>query len=324
MVPFFGESPLARELFARVFFKLSGRFYFVCVGKASDSPLDINDSLSGTLFIFQWERFSLRHSNLWKYHARPIIEAAQHHLRAFGKNNVAGLLRDHAETKHLELIKKLEELSSFSMHFQLDRDGESTLLLPNLDTLPAHAPHFPKEPSARERILDRVSSQLFFFLRDLAHIHQHHNASTDTIVDLYPCRDEDDYTWRCETLRCLYRKMLEYKRTRHSGIFGESLGVLAYAQSFEASSNTKIETAKMVPFKTVRPVIFKQFLVDSIKANEQKFDKQTQRRTQSSESFRNATVSVLTILFALVGLLQLSGLDKSKLKEPSPTPRICG
>jgi hypothetical protein len=56
---------------------------------------------------------------------------------------------------------------------------------------------------------------------------------------------------------------------------------------------------------------------DSINANHAEYMSQEARRMRRSETYRNTLIAILTFLFGLIGLLQLSGVDKNKLGPPS-------
>jgi hypothetical protein len=40
-----------------------------------------------------------------------------------------------------------------------------------------------------------LTAQLFFFLRDIGHRHQHHDPNTDTVVDLWKDNPNDPFDW---------------------------------------------------------------------------------------------------------------------------------
>ncbi|WP_297754659.1 hypothetical protein [uncultured Shimia sp.] len=77
-----------------------------------------------------------------------------------------------------------------------------------------------------------IASQAFFFLRDIAHVHQHHAPTTDTILDVTPVSD-DSHAWQRETLYSLYRWVIQQKRSKSPIAYLGAKGVLAYARAFE-------------------------------------------------------------------------------------------
>jgi hypothetical protein len=73
-----------------------------------------------------------------------------------------------------------------------------------------------------------LASQVYFFLRDICHIHQHHADSSDTISDVTDCTDEED-AWKRETLYSLYRWVIQQKRAKRVEAYFSAKGVLSYA-----------------------------------------------------------------------------------------------
>jgi len=223
------DAVLSRRL-ASLIFGLTGEFSAVCIGKASNNPAVPSEHMEGFLFLFRKK---------WK-DAHGLIEAERLYLQ--GQQPVAtGKLESIYEHRFGDLALALLTKSIFAARFRLDRDGEATLEIPDLNSLSDDAPSFPN--SEKEHYLHLVSSQLFFFLKDIAHHHQHHDPHTDTLVDLHQFDEGDDYYWRCETLRGLYRKILEFKRLRSESVCRSARGVLVYARSFKSLSEKKLGRA---------------------------------------------------------------------------------
>jgi len=76
-----------------------------------------------------------------------------------------------------------------------------------------------------------VASQIFFFLRDVCHVHQHHAPTSDTILDVVPYSGADSH-WKRETLYSLFRWVIQQKRSRLPASYIDAKGVLAYARAF--------------------------------------------------------------------------------------------
>lgn len=75
-----------------------------------------------------------------------------------------------------------------------------------------------------------VSPQIYFFIRDVVHKHQHHEDTSDTILEVY--KDDAEFVWKRETQYALFRYIIESKRGKKAETFIRALGVSAYAESF--------------------------------------------------------------------------------------------
>lgn len=302
-----GVLPL-KAVTSELFFNLKGKFWFVCVAHGDDRPSSSDSALQGYLFLFHQK-------DRWNNVAKQPVRDAQSQLRRYKSEGLSTPLDQHCEDLYNRLVSNLRKTASFHCTFSVCRDGETVLVPPTLDSLPEHSPTFPPNPKHRQMMLRGVLSQMFFFLRDVGHIHQHHNPKTDTIIDVHECRNGDDYSWRCETLRCLYRKALEYKRVKRDETFSSSLGVLAYAKSFERSSSRKLKAQQFQ--YPLEPAVYSDCLMDSIRANQAAVASRYADQLRRFEVNRNTLLAILTILFALVGMIKISNVDQSQLARPS-------
>jgi hypothetical protein len=161
-----GTLPL-KATTARLLFGLNGTFWFICVGTAGDNPACTTASLAGELFLFHKR-------DLWDKEAEPNVRRLQEFLRDYETNGSALPLAEYCALEYSNLLYKLRETASFFCTYSLDRDGEVLLEPPPIDSLPEHSPKFPTDPNQRRQMLQSVLSQMYFFLRDIGHIHQHH------------------------------------------------------------------------------------------------------------------------------------------------------
>jgi hypothetical protein len=290
------DAPL--KSLATKLFGLHGKFWFVLQASADDVAISEDSDLTGHLFIFHDKQ-------AWRTDAEPAVRNAQSYLREFESDHPKDDLATYFQEVYQKVTLVLCRSSSFHVHVRVRRDGETTIDVPRLTSLSSHSPTFPAAEPRRVRLVYTVVSQLFYFLRDVGHIHQHHDPYTDTLIDIYPFDGSDDFAWRCETLRMLYRKVLEFKRRREEEIYSSSLGVLAYAKAFERISNQQISASGAVP-KEIGPQLFQDLLQESILASQAALRNTVQEGIRQSDTYRNTVISVLTILLALVGLLQIS------------------
>jgi hypothetical protein len=234
---------------------IQGNFVCLCLAKCSDDPLNFDDTMHGRLFIYDDQDF-------WKKNAKTKVIDAQQRLRAFiHVNGQSSTLENYFDSTYLHLLNQFPTTSSFFLDFELRRSGIATLTIPEnyQQLISPNAPAFPVNQQEREHMERIVSSQLFFFLKDLAHNHQHHDPKLDTLVDIHPFNGNEE-EWRSKTLRYLYRKIIEYKRNIRASNYHSSLGILIYAKSFRGISlkENKIED--------LHPLIQDDLLEDAIKA----------------------------------------------------------
>lgn len=81
-----------------------------------------------------------------------------------------------------------------------------------------------------------IENQVYYFLRDISHRHQHHEATSDTILKCYrfdSLSPASTQRWKRETLYALYRWIIQQKRAQSLEAYINCKGVLAYACSFE-------------------------------------------------------------------------------------------
>jgi len=91
-----------------------------------------------------------------------------------------------------------------------------------------------------------VASQIYFFVRDVCHVHQHHAPTSDTILDVVPL-SAGDHHWKRETLYSLYRWVIQQKRSRTPSAYVDAKGVLAYARAFTEKHHTESEEDQNLP-----------------------------------------------------------------------------
>jgi hypothetical protein len=91
-----------------------------------------------------------------------------------------------------------------------------------------------------------VASQIYFFVRDVCHVHQHHAPTSDTILDVVP-HSVGEHHWKRETLYSLYRWVIQQKRSKSPSAYVDAKGVLAYARAFTEKHCHSEEHSKCLP-----------------------------------------------------------------------------
>jgi hypothetical protein len=272
-------------------------YWFVCLASSGNDPANSSDSLEGKIFIFdnklRWQQ-----------------------INAFIKNKVDLLEKssdDDLNTIFNRIVTESDEhllnQSLSACDFVLKRNGITELRI-SQDILEKTSPEAPKISVNSKGELENIKNrcaQMFFFLKDLTHIHQHHASSMDTLVTVYPVIDNKDCRWKSETLRVLQRKILEYKRliSRDSNggvhsIRDSALGTLSYMKSF-------IQICDDEDNKKPEPLWNIEFLESSILAAQESQKNKLQAQIRAVEVSQNWFLGLLSLIFSFVGIGALIG-----------------
>jgi len=204
--------PFFKKILIFLFCGWRGTFYFLLDAESSNNLSDSNQSLTGKIYLFPEQQghfyfFNRTHENISLL--RNSIMALG---RAYNNSPALGVISLYDSEKKI-FLQKSSRCRFHSAKFSLDRDGVVEIHYHNADPELEHI----------------ICAQLFFFLKDISHKHQHHHPKTDTIVDIY---NKNNSRWQDETLRSLYKKVLDFKRRRDELVCSSALGVLSYIKSF--------------------------------------------------------------------------------------------
>lgn len=157
---------------------------------------------------------------------------------------------------------------------------------------------------------DCVAEQAYFFLKDVAHDHAHHDPSDDQITPLVLFHPrvsqkghDPDIAWRRETMWSLSREI--ERRNRNEGLVGQrqSLGIIAYAEAFQDTLMTHVRdaTAKSgyAPTSEIHNFDFK-YLKDSVKASIDVAGTKLGQRVQMAIAFTATLISSIALVSSLV------------------------
>jgi len=283
---------------------LEGRMWFVCTGRTAEHNEQKLEKLYGRLFLFH-------NKTQWEKAPKDLVKDARDEVENLERGEFEGSLADTLDNSFSRLENQLMETSSFHVGFELIRCGEVKIIWDEKLPISPNAPTILEEE--QKAIFNHlIASQLFFFLRDICHEHQHHNPKTDTIVDLH--EDSDDYDWRVQTLYALYRKIIQYKRTRSPEMVVNSLGTLAYTQAFKILFERSVEkTGKKLPDYS------DSSLKDSLHVAHIDLAERAESSRQKQDSRKNLLFGVLGTVLAFASLNALTGKtfpdNPSKLLE---------
>ena len=287
--------PFLKRLLVRFFSGITSDFWFICIAECDNK--DVHAPLKGTLCLIE-------DTKTWKRSIRPTIQEIFKKLDDFStpknKNSDVALDAYLKENGIDGQIKNLERQSLYSARFSLERDGVVTMY-----PSPCAAN---EEPSAdtescckdnHENNQGKVYAQLFYFFKDIAHIHQHHCPTTDTLSKLYPkLSGESDLAWINKTLKTLYSKVLEYRRDRHEDSYHSTLGLLAYVDAF-----VKIAKKSLADEEHKNLVLRNHdTLKASIHASQLDHQAYADRRAKYFDGMKSSFFSIVVVLIAAAGL----------------------
>lgn len=276
-------------LFSRILDPLLGRrakHFFCLVGRSEHT--DSWETLTGHVFICSPVLFKT---------ALPLL----HELRLAGNDSNGALHNDDIEALGLEsfldlkrkrienwldrfrdrLFKESFTSECFLVGFRLKRDG---LLEITLDK----SIYFSSEEA------DTIALQSYFFIKDIAHAHQHHNRNSDTILETYEdC--PDGAAWRRETMYALYKWIIHRKREKSEISYTRAAGVLAYARAFSLLHLKGVRRPEDVP----------DYLFDEVQLSLEAGQKEASARS-IEESSRLSFRAWLTAFLGTVALTALA------------------
>lgn len=254
--------PLFKAQLAKILFKLDGKFTFFVDAQCSNDLSDFDQSLKGHLYILKNDIDKVTDDKICK-----IVEC----IKKLNECDIELGVDNQYSSLFEKTLTDISDVSLYTATFILERDGIVEIDFSTNDNL--------------EHIL---SAQFFFFLKDIAHRHQHHHPKTDTILDIY----EKTYNWQNEVLRSLYKRVLDFKRSRNEWVCSSAIGILTYIKSFKAvckKNNLQLSVSRN-----------DDFLMESIKTAQEELRHLTLQKT----GYRNFSIATgigllgLTLMFS--------------------------
>ena len=309
-IPFISDD--IKNFILKTLTKNDGIYWFLLVAEASNDLLNPDDCMKGSIYIY-------RDKKIWRKKIEAHIRKAQSDLSNYeGKRNT----EDYADVNSSKKFFGMEEIVNalkfpennyhYAIDFILERNGIATFRkkneeeLLNIDNIYHDSISKIVDDSQSEKV---VIDQCFFFLKDLAHTHQHHHHRTETITNLFECNtdDPDDSKWMYDTLRSLYRKVLQYKRVTDNteGLYFSLKGVLAYTDTFVKIMNENLGKENHIPLLREHKNI-----EESIEASEGYSSLISNRKIRLKQTVINLCLSLAAFLIALAGLARFdSSID---------------
>jgi hypothetical protein len=205
---------------------LRGSAQFICLAETYDVPLgeagqDKQAELRGKVFI-------IADRNRWNKKLKTEFSATMTAMDEYEAFPVSSTIAEYFSPKASAFLSICAENCAFQCSFSLHRNGVLNVTVSEADARASDAPQFPTEHRQHA-----VAGQVYSFLRNVGHRHQHHHQTTDTIVDLHEIRNmDDDVDWRLKTLYSIYRRIISFKRQRDIAVQIQSVGLIAYLSYF--------------------------------------------------------------------------------------------
>lgn len=212
--------PIFKDFILENIWGLSGTFYFFMDAESSNDLSTTDQRLRDKIYLFTEKQSQF-------YFFDRISQKIYDIKNAINKLNEQGDPIDVPSVDscykevNSEFLYDIEENCNCSAEFELDRDG-----IIEVD-------YSFEESKSLEHL---ICAQLFFFIKDISHKHQHHHPKTDTILDIY---NKSNHNWQDEALRSLYKRVLDFKRSRNELVCSSALGVLSYIKSFKSVCKNK-------------------------------------------------------------------------------------
>ncbi len=294
---------------AQAIWDRDGDLVYVALCKAVAIGQRRQEALTGHVFIVQ-------RKVAWQ-EAEQIVEALRRLLASYVDPERSGQLSTFIENEWDNCIRELKRRCAFEVEVEICRSGKTTITVDEESLTNPNRPSLGNTRQLQERFAHRLAAQVFYFLRDIGHHHQHHDPTTDTIVDLFRFDGSDDFSWREQVLYNIYRTIIQYKRNPQNKQFHECLGLLAYASTFQEVSKQELDptTAQQLPYFHA---IGLERSLSSMQAVSQLANERAVRR---NAILQNIILWVVGFVISVIGLLQVT---ETKIEEPSAMLRLFG
>lgn len=276
--------PIFKSQLAKWLFKYDGSFVFLLDAESTTNLLEEDQSLHGKLYVFK-DRIDAEVDNKILDIKNAISELSEYDY------SLPGTLNDFYSKIQEKHLGNVQERSIFFADFVLERDGIIGIDFNGGNTL--------------EHL---ICAQLFFFIKDISHRHQHHHPKTDTILDVY---EMSNINWQDEILRALYKRVLDFKRSRNEWVCASALGILTYIKAFK-----KVCDAKSIKFTVNRD---DNDLSESIRIAQDELRHQTSQKV----GFRNFwIVTTIAIIGVMLMFSSLGAMVFPQVQIPSCAKQI--
>ena len=274
-IPIVSQFPILKNFFDKIILRKDGSLWF-CSTTFYDPE---NNLIYGKVFVFD--------KACWREKSEYLVRNKMDLFPA-SNGNV-----EFIKEQLISLEGEIKNLSSTTLDYNIKRSGKVEI------TFSACSQGESYVNAVDEDIDEDIITQVYYYLKDCLHKHQHHSKNTDSILQIYNKENVED--WKLETLYTLYRKIISRRRSKTIVDLSESLGVIAYANAFEKIFATHFSAM------SDRVVYNKEEIKESIKATIYSLEN---TKTRFSIIYRDAAKSTLAtgaILISAFALISLTG-----------------
>lgn len=301
--------PFSDVLFSPIqeLFGITGRFWFAITAESNSVPSN-SDTLRGRIFLFKSKAD-------WRARGQPNIRPS---IKEINKSlrflEPAG--RDAAlQTKWTEAYNGLSQDSDIYTDFELSRTGEVYFSIPAFKDVDLRDGSSELAESIGHSFNKSVADQAYFFLRDICHAHQHHDANEDTILIL---QNRDDETqWRKFILYSLQYQAIRAKRAGYPQTI-RALGILAYCASFRMICEMRQSWGEIGNLPTFNEGPVRESITaqnDYISAKLSRIDAHRAERLGEAANIRTYALAALAIAIAGFGVLIQPQINNAKFEK---------
>ncbi|WEO64796.1 hypothetical protein [Rhizobium rhizogenes] len=280
----------------------SGKFQFILCARSRRIRTSPDSKLIGKVFIFHCRAFK-------ESKASDIFRSSVKSMRALDP----GAVNPGLKQQYLALNQALLSRCDMCMDVVLNRDG--VIALSRLTWGNSHLERNTEE-HAGEIGFDLehgIADQIYFFVRDLTHQHQHHGNDADTIITTQRQERPDDLSWCLEIMYSLYFHIITVKRKENPTEHVRALGILAYLQSYK---NIIKHRKDIVEATLVLPEFDDASSKESIKATKDYIDFKLTEQKRNSDNRKSFFLWVVATVFTIVNFT-VGFADKAL--PPNPT-----
>jgi hypothetical protein len=273
----------------------SGKFVFVLAARSDQKAADNSACIVGSVYIVP----DFEPSPVAGAPGMPgqdeITSKADEAINAINSRRSYGPARS-PEDEYASIANYLDLHTPIRITFALARDGVVGMAKPEFIDAELGCRSI-VQAKARGVDYERyLAEQAYFFLRDIAHAHQHHEPQTDTLISLQE-RDANDTAWRNNILFALHHHVIGQRRRGDPETLTRTLDVIAYARAFEACCEKALRGRELVRFESDA---LAQSVAASVRACEIRALENERRRTHGRALAIWASVAVISILAIFV------------------------
>jgi hypothetical protein len=204
------------------FCNIEDRFYFSVAATSEGDPA-YSDQIIGRIYIY-------KSKDDWKVKGRSAIAARIKNINDC-RLSIASDRDQLIELEFLAARTALDATSDIHVDFELQRTGEIFVSSPRFLDQDLEYASTEYAVELDQDFAKWIADQCYFFLRDIAHRHQHHDPSSDTILILQK-RDKEGVEWRRNVVFSLHHYIIRSKRFADARTLHQAAGILAYCNSF--------------------------------------------------------------------------------------------